>query len=127
MNRQRYVLLAFVSAAALMGLVAQAAVESFFAQMAIADDLVLGFVSTSTLIALAAFGATAFGLVRSKRAVSFTDEVIGELARVTWPTRDEAMRATATVVLTTLFVAALLGAYDLLWKNVADIVLFNEG
>jgi hypothetical protein len=37
------------------------------------------------------------------------------------------MSATTTVIATTLFVAALLAFYDLIWKNVADLVLFTEG
>ena len=31
------------------------------------------------------------------------------------------------VLLTTLFTAAVLAFYDLIWKNLADIVLFTEG
>jgi preprotein translocase subunit SecE len=57
----------------------------------------------------------------------FTDEVVGELARVTWPTRDETVRASVTVIFTTIFSASLLAAYDFLWKNIADYFLFSGG
>ncbi|NCG17818.1 MAG: preprotein translocase subunit SecE, partial [Rhodobacterales bacterium] len=60
------------------------------------------------------------------KIVQFTDEVIGELVTVTWPTRDETVRASTTVVLTTLFVAAVLAFYDLIWKSIADMILFTE-
>ncbi|TNE88652.1 MAG: preprotein translocase subunit SecE [Deltaproteobacteria bacterium] len=66
-------------------------------------------------------------LLRNEQAVAFTDEVVEELTKVTWPTRDETVRASTTVVVATLFTAAVLGGYDYLWKQVADLVLFNAG
>jgi len=73
-------------------------------------------------------GAITFGaLIRHPRAMQFSDEVIDELTKVTWPTREETVRASVTVVLTTAFVATLLAAYDYLWKNLADIFLFTQG
>lgn len=125
MSHPRLVSLTFVAAAILMGMVAQSAVVSGLASFSRPDSLVAGLISLSTLAALVTAVVTAAALFRTPRAVRFTDEVIAELAKVTWPTRDEAVRATTTVVFTTLFVAGLLGLYDLLWKNVADLVLFN--
>jgi preprotein translocase SecE subunit len=46
---------------------------------------------------------------------------------VTWPSREETVRASTTVVLTTLFMASLLAVYDFTWKNLADLFLFTEG
>ena len=66
-------------------------------------------------------------LIRNPKSINFTDEVMGELYKVTWPTKDETVRASTTVIMTTLFIAAVLAAYDLLWKNLADLVLFTEG
>lgn len=127
MTRQRYLMLAFVAAALLSGWVVQAACVSAFAQFEVADTRIAGVFATSTLVGLVAGAATLFALLRNRDAVRFTDEVVGELARVTWPTREETLRATTTVVVTTLLVAALLGVYDLVWKNLADLILFNEG
>lgn len=126
MKHQRYVLLAFTIGAILMGLVVQSATVSAFAQFAFPDSRIAGIVNTSTAIALGAGLATFVGMIRNRQAIRFTDEVIGELSQVTWPTRDETVRASTTVVLTTLFTAAVLAAYDLIWKNLADLVLFTE-
>jgi preprotein translocase SecE subunit len=125
MTIQRYTLLVFVTAGLLASLLVQAAAVDAFVQLSMTDDRLLGLVNTSTLLAaLAGFGSF-FALLRNVDAVRFTGEVIGELVKVTWPTRDETMKATTTVVFTTLFVAALLGVYDFLWKNVADLFLFS--
>lgn len=127
MVQQRYVVLSFVIAAILTGMAVQSALVSGFSQFNVSDDRLFGLVSTSSLIALVS-GAGAFvAMIRNPEWVKFTDEVIIELAKVTWPTRDETVRATTTVIFTTIFVAALLGFYDLIWKNVADVFLFTEG
>ena len=125
MNHQRYVLLCFVAAAIMAGLVVQAACVSGFARFAVPDSRLLGLLNFSTVLALSGAAGTFLGLLRSVQATTFTDEVIGELTKVTWPTRDETIKASTTVVLTTLFTAMLLAVYDLLWKNLADLILFT--
>ena len=126
MSKQRYVLLVFVVAAILVGLTVQAATVSGFAQFAYPDNRLLGLVSTSSAIATLAGLLTFVGLIRYRPAFTFTGEVVGELLRVTWPTREEAIRAATTVVLTALFTAALIAVFDFTWKNLADLVLFTE-
>jgi preprotein translocase subunit SecE len=128
MSQQRFVILAFVVGAILFGMVVQSAVASAMLQFAVTDDRLLGgLASTSALLGVVG-GAVAFvGSIRNAVWVKYADEVIGELRKVTWPSREETVRATTTVVLTTIFVAALLGLYDLLWKNVADLFLFTDG
>lgn len=127
MSQQRFVILSFVFGAILMGMVAQSAYLSAVDYFMWTDRRLAGLVNTSALLAVVIGFGTFFALLRNKDAVKFTDEVVGELRKVTWPTRDETVRATTTVIFTTIFVASLLGLYDLIWKNVADIFLFTEG
>lgn len=127
MTHYRYVMLAFVAGALLVGLSVQAAAVSSFAQYSVPDTPILGLVNLTTLLAGIATVLSFGYLIRNKKIMAYTDEVMHELSRVTWPTKDETTRATTIVVFTTLFVAALLGAYDYIWKNVADIFLFTEG
>jgi preprotein translocase SecE subunit len=126
LSKQRYVLLVFVIAALLVGLTIQAAAVSGFAQFGMPDNRWGGIVNTSTLLAVAGGALTFTGLIRSRASVTYTTEVVGELLRVTWPSRAEALRGATTVVMTSLFVAALMAVYDLTWKNLADLVLFTE-
>lgn len=126
MSQQRYVILAFVVGAFLVGTTVRSGVESAMLQFQMTNETWFGLVSSSTLVAFAVAAGLFVYLMRTPRTVQFTDEVIVEFRKVTWPSRDETLRATTTVVLTTLFVAGLLGLYDLLWKNVADLFLFTE-
>lgn len=128
MSQQRFVILAFVVGAILFGMVIQSALASAMLQFSVTDDRLLGgLTSTSTLAGVVGGGLGFFFAIRNAVWVKYSDEVIGELRKVTWPSREETVRATTTVVLTTIFVAALLGLYDLLWKNVADLFLFTDG
>lgn len=126
MSKQRYVLLVFVIGAALIGLTIQTAAVDGFAQFAVPDTRWAGFAHTSTLLGVGGGALTFLVLLRSRAALTYTTEVVGELLRVTWPSRDEAVRGATTVVMTSLFVAALIAVYDLTWKNLADLVLFTE-
>lgn len=126
MSKQRFVLLAFFIASLLVGLTMDAALGSMFAQFGMPDNRVAGLLATSTSIGVVSGFLTFVILLRTPAAVRFSGEVVSELLRVTWPKRDEAVRAATTVVATTLFTAAVLALYDLTWKNLADLVLFTE-
>lgn len=125
MSKQRYVLLAFVIGAILVGFTLQAALDDAFAQFDWRNER-LGFLDTSSAIALAGSALTFVILIRSRQALTFAGEVVGELLRVNWPSREETVRASTTVVLATLFTAGLLAAYDFTWKNLADLILFTD-
>jgi len=125
-SKQRYVLLVFVVCAILAGVTVQAAAVSAFAQFAYPDNHWFGLIHTSTALSIVGGAATFFGLLRTRAAVTYTTEVVGELLRVTWPSRDESLRAATTVVGAALFIAALIAVYDFTWKNLANLILFTE-
>ncbi len=127
MRYQRYVILALIVGAILAGVAVQAAVVSGFAQFGVADTRVLGLLNLSTVLALSSAAVTLAILLRHPKVIPFSTECVAELAKVTWPTKDETVKASTTVVFTTLFTAAMLAFYDLIWKNLADLFLFTEG
>lgn len=128
MNHQRYVVLVFLIGALLTGLFVHQAVVSALLQFAMPDDVWAGgLFSTSSLAAAVTGLASFFILIRNQNAVRFTGEVVAELAKVTWPTREETVRASTTVVITAIGLALLMGVFDLFWKTVADFVLYTEG
>jgi len=119
-------MLTFVVGALLVGVTLNAATSSMVAQFALQNTRVFGLLSVTSLVAIVgAIGAFAY-LIRSRQTLVFTDEIMQELAKVTWPNREETLRASTTVVVTTLLVAGLLGVYDFCWKNLADLILFTE-
>ena len=50
---------------------------------------------------------------------NFPREVVSELRKTTWPTRDELMRMTGVVIVTVLIFAGLIGVADLLLGKAA--------
>lgn len=55
--------------------------------------------------------------------VVFLKEVREELVKVVWPTRDEVIRLTLTVVLISLIVGLLLGGLDFLLTKLLELVV----
>ena len=53
----------------------------------------------------------------------FLAEVKSELAKVVWPSRSDTLRYTITVIVFSLVVAAILGAFDLLLLQIINAVL----
>ena len=61
----------------------------------------------------------------ARRAVSFraVGEIISELRRVTWPTRQETMRLTRMVLAVSAAVGLFLGLIDILFGSLFDVIL----
>lgn len=56
---------------------------------------------------------------RIVNVASFADFLIsveGEMTKVSWPSRTELIRSSIVVILTIVFLAAILFSYDLVWK-----------
>jgi preprotein translocase subunit SecE len=49
-------------------------------------------------------------------------EVAGELAKVTWPSRQETWYSTVVVIVTSIIAAVYLGAFDALWSAFTDLI-----
>jgi preprotein translocase SecE subunit len=121
----RYVVLVLIAVSTLVGAALRSGLVAAFAQFGLADDRI-AFLSTTSLVSLVvAVGLLVAGL-RYVPFLTFLDEVIAELGRVTWPTRQEAVRAAGTVVVTAGFLAVVISIYDLVWKNLANLILYNQ-
>ena len=57
------------------------------------------------------------------KLVLFLKDVRVELAKVTWPTRQELVRYTIIVIVASLAIAAFLGAFDFLFQFILQKVI----
>jgi preprotein translocase subunit SecE len=55
-----------------------------------------------------------------KRIISFFQESYAELKKVTWPSREEALASTRVVLVSTILIALMLGAVDLILFKIVD-------
>ena len=66
--------------------------------------------------------AEARGVGRIYRAIS---SIVGELRKVAWPSRDEAIRLTAIVLAVTLVIALILWGFDRAFTELVDLILID--
>ena len=59
--------------------------------------------------------------------VNFLKEVREELAKVTWPTREQTTRDTIRVIIVALAVGAFLGGLDFVLTKITALILQNYG
>lgn len=63
------------------------------------------------------------GAKKENRIVRYLRETRAELAKVTWPTREEALRLTAIVLATTVGFALFLGVVDYLLSKLFALLV----
>jgi preprotein translocase subunit SecE len=64
-----------------------------------------------------------FVLYRNEQANQFMNEVVTELARVTWPTQKETSNATIIVLVAVVVSGMVLGLLDYIWTSLLKLVL----
>ena len=57
------------------------------------------------------------------KAIQFLSEVKGEVKKVTWPSKKEALGGTAVVLLVVFFMALFLGLVDLILSKIVETLL----
>ena len=75
-----------------------------------------------TAIAVAVGLAATFVSYQNDRARDFATEVVTELSKVTWPTREETWYSTLVVLAASAIAAVYTGALDALWSAITDLV-----
>lgn len=54
--------------------------------------------------------------------IQFMKEIVAELKKVTWPTRQETIKLTTVVIAVSLLVGVFIGGLDILLLNVTSVV-----
>lgn len=127
MPNQRFIVLAFVICSIMVGLVLRSASVAVMLGLGRADTLLGGAVPLSALIALAGGVVCFFILLKNTVAVRFSDEAIGELAKVTWPSREETINSSLVVVATSVIFSSSLALFDFVWARATNFFLFTAG
>ena len=125
MNNQRYILLSLMVIAAVIGVPSSSIAGDVLARVDSGDPVFIGL-AASAWIGVATTVMLFAGLLRTPRVYVFTDEVVTELRRVTWPTQEETVRSSTVVVVFTVILAAVLAVYDYVWVTITRAVLFSE-
>jgi preprotein translocase subunit SecE len=119
---QKWVNISFVAVAALVAFI----LFSFGLKVSATFDLETKVRSIENFLRIGSIlvGAAVFFLMYSNPKVNtFTHEVMGELARVTWPSNKETYSATFVVIVMVLIAGVILAILDFLWvKLIQGIV-----
>ena len=112
----RWVQLAFMAFAALLLLVFDRIINIIWDKFAEPKPLLV------TLLAAVLAAGTALFTYKNPTVSRLANEVVGELAKVSWPTRDEVQVATIVVIVTSLVASIIVGSFDAAWSAITDLI-----
>ena len=122
---KRLVAIFFVFAAIVLGVFLEKVAEVGLSFARFNDQQVLWDLTWSDLVKYASYAVAAgVALVtwRNPRAQTVSQEVAGELKKVTWPSLRETRAATVAVVVATFVAALILGLFDFVWARLSTLV-----
>jgi len=121
-QRQKWVNLSFLAVSVLLGYILFELSFKFVGAL----DLEAKIRQIDWIIRFGSIGIAALTfliLFKNDKANQFTDDVVLELSRVTWPTTNDTTRATLVVVIMVLIAGMILGGLDVFWSWVVKSIL----
>ena len=125
LSKQRYVIVAILVMAILLAMTLARGFEWTWVYLGIQDPYMFG-VRQLPLTALIAYGISLAAVVfclKHEAIRTLATEVVDELSKVVWPTREETGQATVVVVITVLICSVFLGVFDAVWMWLTDRLL----
>jgi preprotein translocase subunit SecE len=113
---ERWVQFAFIAIGVAVFFLADRLTSQIWGYWAEPDAAIVSAVAAATAI------LGTFMLYRHPAVNQLADEVVGELSKVTWPTRDEVWISTLVVVATSVIAAAYTGVFDAMWSALTAVV-----
>jgi preprotein translocase SecE subunit len=65
---------------------------------------------------------TTFVLYKNERVNQIVHDVLGELTKVTWPSRNETQSATIVVIIASIIASIVIGVLDAAWSKLTDLI-----
>ena len=123
-SRARYAVVGIVALAILLAVSLSHAFAWGWAQIGWDDIPVLTRdITVSRIAAYVLVLGVAVFVLRYQPVFQAACEVVDELSKVTWPTRDETSSATVVVLAAVFISAAYLGLFDAIWLSLSNWVL----
>lgn len=112
----RWVQYVFVLSAAFLFWFLDKAITVIWLNFAEPNELIVS--GSSFLVA----AVVAYRLHQNVRVHRVAAEIVGELAKVSWPTGKETRVSTIIVIITSLIFAAVVGGFDFVWSAITDLL-----
>jgi preprotein translocase subunit SecE len=125
LSKQRYVVVAFLVTGLLTSMTLARGFEWLSIYLGFEDPAIFG-IRQLPLTALFSYGISAAGIVfclKNEAIAHWASEVVEELSKVVWPTREETGQATVVVVVTVIICSVFLGLFDAIWLWLTDRLL----
>lgn len=124
-SRARYVIIGTIALAMVAAMALSHGFQWAFIRFDIDDPYLFGMrdLSLSTLLGYGIAVAAATFVFKHGPTYTLANEVVDELSKVTWPTREETGNATVVVIVTVLISSVYLGAFDAVWLYLTDLLL----
>lgn len=76
----------------------------------------------ATLVSGLLAAIIAWRLYKYDKINKLASDVVSELTKVSWPTRQEVSTSTVVVIITSIVAAGILGTFDAIWSAITDLI-----
>ncbi len=120
---KKWIYLSFIVGALLLSWVFDQFLKLVLGYAQISNPIIMGVLPATTVGAVVAMGIFAYFYCRQEKVQVFSGEVLQELRKVTWPSKDGSYKSTIVVLVTVIIMAAILGVFDWICNRLVALIL----
>lgn len=122
-ENQKWVVLSYIIIAFLVWYVVSSFFFSVFEMVKIPNHYLFGAFPVTGILAFALALALLIYVFKNAEISLFSNEVVGELRKVTWPNKKETSGSTLVVVIVVIIFAVILGIFDFIWVKLLQLFI----
>ena len=122
MDNRKIIVASYVAAGMIVWFLSRAAIQ-FFYLLFYQVRRIPGIAFMREALPVVVGAATFIVLFSNPKVNLLLEEVVSELKKVTWPTRDEVVRSTTVVIICILIASFILAGFDIVWGKVVGFFL----
>ncbi len=122
-SEKKWIYLSYITATLMLSWVLDKVLKLIAGVANLSNPMFMGVVRTSTVISVVVMSIIAYFYFRRPKVDAFSQDVIQEVKKVTWPPRKNVYMSTIVVVIGVLIVAVILGLYDWLCASLVGLMI----
>lgn len=125
MSNRRILGFALLAASVAFWLVLRGLFDWALGLVGLVNPPILSVFPAGDLAAVVVAGAIGVALWKAPKSHAFLIDVVDEMSKVVWPTRQETQDSTLVVMVTVVVVSLVLWAFDLVWIELSNLILYS--
>ena len=122
-SEKKWIYLSYITATLLLSWVLDKTLKLIAGMANLSNPMFMGVVRMSTVVSFVAMSIAAYFYFRQPKVDAFSQDVVQEVKKVTWPARTNVYKSTIVVVIGVVIIAVILALFDWICASLVGLMI----